>query len=277
MGHTGQLEGRPATVSGIVAMAVTGLLAMPCGGGAQTADALVADRPDFTEATTTVGRGVFQIEFGYTFGLDRDDGNSVRGHSFGEPLLRAGVLAEWLELRVAASPVSQRIESGGSAASDTGMEDLYLGVKLALSEQQGLIPAIALLPQTTVPTGSDGFSNDRVLPGVNLLYSWDATDNLSLAGSTQVNRAVGDSDEGYAEWAQSLTAGVGLGARTGLYGEWFAFFPSEPGAAPAEHYVNTGLSRLLADDFQWDIRVGFGLNDPAEGLFAGTGVTLRVR
>ena len=192
MGHTGQLEGRPATVAGVVAMAVTGLLAMPFGGGAQTADALVADRPDFTEATTTVGRGVFQIEFGYTFGLDRDDGNSVRGHSFGEPLLRAGVLAEWLELRVAASPVSQRIESGGSAASDTGMEDLYLGVKLALSEQQGLIPAIALLPQTTVPTGSDGFSNDRVLPGVNLLYSWDATDNLSLAGSTQVNRAVGD-------------------------------------------------------------------------------------
>ena len=127
MGHTGQLERRPATVAGIVAMAVTGLLAMPCGGGAQTAAPLVADRPDFTEATTTVGRGVFQIEFGYTFGLDRDDGNSVRGHSFGEPLLRAGVLAEWLELRVAANPVSQRVESGGRAASDTGMEDSTWG------------------------------------------------------------------------------------------------------------------------------------------------------
>ena len=72
---------------------------------------------------------------------------------------------------------------------------------------------------------------------MNLLYSWDATD------STQVNRAVGDSDEGYAEW--NPAAGVGLGARTGVYGEWFAFF-------------NTGLSWLLSEDFQWDIRVGSG-------------------
>ncbi len=270
-------KGRPIVVAGVVAMTLAGLLATPGAGSAQTAAALVADRPDFTEATTTVGLGVFQFEFGYTFGLDRDDGNSVRGHSFGEPLLRVGVMADWLELRLAAGPVVQRIESDGRAASDTGMEDLYLGVKLALSEQKGLIPAIALLPQATVPTGSDGFSSDRVLPGVNLLYSWDAAENLSLAGSTQVNRAVGDADEGYAEWAQSVAAGVGLGARMGVFGEWFAFFPSDPDAAQPEHYLNTGLSWLLSDDFQWDIRVGFGVNGPAEDLFAGTGVTLRVR
>ena len=105
-------EGRRIVMAGVVVMAVVGSMSSPGAGSAQTAAPLVADRPDFTEATTTVGLGVFQIEFGYTFGLDRDDGNSVRGHSFGEPLLRAGVLAEWLELRVAASPVSQRIESG---------------------------------------------------------------------------------------------------------------------------------------------------------------------
>ena len=270
-------KGRPIVVAGVVAVAVAGYLATPRAGYAQAVPALVADRPDFTEATSTVGRGVFQLEFGYTFGLDRGDGNSVRGHSFGEPLLRVGVLADWLELRLAVSPVAERTESGGRAASDTGMEDLYLGVKLALSEQKGLIPAIGLLPQATVPTGSDGFSSDRVLPGVNLLYSWDAAENLSLAGSTQVNRAVGDADEGYAEWAQSVAAGVGLGARMGVFGEWFAFFPSGPEAPQPEHYLNTGLSWLVADDFQWDIRVGFGVNDPAEDLFAGTGVTLRVR
>ena len=277
MGHARHLEGRPIVVAGFVAVAVAGFLATPRAGCAQAAASLVADRPDFTEATTTVGRGVFQIEFGYTFGVDRDDGNSVRGHSLGEPLLRVGVMADWMELRLAASPVAQRIKSGGTTASDTGMEDLYLGVKLALSEQKELIPAIALLPQATVPTGSADFSSDRILPGVNFLYSWDVTENLSLAGSTQVNRAVGASDEGYAEWAQSVTAGVGLGARTGVYGEWFAFFPTEPRPAATEHYVNTGLNWLATDDFQWDIRVGFGVNDPAEDLFAGTGVTLRVR
>ena len=40
-----------------------------------------------------MGRGVIQIEFGYTLDLVRGDGASVQAHSLGEPLLRLGVRA----------------------------------------------------------------------------------------------------------------------------------------------------------------------------------------
>lgn len=238
---------------------------------------LIPDRPDFTEGTSTVGRGVIQIEFGYTLELLRGDGASVQAHSLGEPLLRLGILADWLEFRVAASPVAQRTTLDGTGHSDTGLEDLYLGIKLALSDQNGIVPALAILPQTTLPTGTDGFSDDRALPGVNLLYSWDIGDAFSLSGSTQINRSVNEPGDAVADWAQSLSGGFVLGDRHGLYGEWFAIFHEGADGREAEHYVNAGLTWLVTGDLQWDIRAGTGLNNSAEDLFVGTGLSVRIR
>ena len=245
--------------------------------------AMVADRPDFTEATSTVGQGVFQFEFGYTFGMDDADGATTLAHSYGEPLLRVGFLADQLEFRVGAGAATLSTESHGRTATESGLEDLYLGVKLAFAEQRGAFPAMAILPQVTLATGGDAFSAGRSLPGVNFLYSWDFTETVSLAGSTQVNAAVGDRNQDYAEWAQSLSCGVALGERAGLYGEWYAFVPSgldvPVGRAgkQTEHYVNGGLAWLASEDLQWDVRVGLGLNDAAEDLYVGAGVVFRIR
>lgn len=257
-------------------LAVAALSALAAAGTAHAQQELVADRPDFTEGPSTVGRGAAQLELGYTFNRGPGAGAMVTTHSLGEPLLRLGLLAEWLELRVGAGLVAERTRMNGAGMDENGFEDLYLGVKLALSQQSGVIPALGILPQATLPTGSDRFSGDQVLPGLNLVYSWDVTGSFSLAGGTQVNRAVGDSGDAIAEWAQSLSGGFGLGERHGLYGEWFAVFPDQPGGIQAEHYLNTGLTWLLTDDLQWDIRVGVGLNDRADDVFFGTGLAVRL-
>lgn len=231
---------------------------------------LVADRPDFTEAAATVGRGVVQLEFGYTYEDDR--------HSLGETLLRVGVLSEAVELRLGLSPVSVRAGTDGRRSTRTGTEDLYLGIKLALAEQEGLRPALVILPQMTVPTGSDAFTSGRTLPGVNFIYGWDVAEDVALAGSTQMNRAVTESrgaEEEYAEWAQSAVAGFSVGARAGFYAEWFAFFHAEPDGTRTEHYANGGFTWSFSDDLQWDVRAGAGLNDSATGFFAGTGLVVR--
>lgn len=244
-----------------------------------TADAqsLVADRPDFTEATSTVGLGGFQLELGYTLGLDTDGEFTTRVHSYGEPLLRVGVLVERLELRVGTTALTQVAMASATGVTTSGLEDLYLGAKIALSAQRGALPATAFLPQMTVATGTGGFSAGRTLPGFNFLYSWDLSETLSLAGSTQVNAAVGDMDEDYSEWAQSLSWGIATGRRTGVYAEWYAFVPAGLEGASAEHYLNSGLAWLANDDLQWDIRIGFGLNAPAEDMYVGAGVVIRVR
>ena len=255
-------------------------LALASGAHAQ---ALVADRPDFTEATSTVGRGVLQFEFGYTFGFDDAGGATTRAHSYGEPLLRAGFLADRLEFRIGAGAATLSTEADGHTATESGIGDLYLGVKLALTQQRGVFPATSVLPQLTLPTGGEAFSAGRSLPGVNFLYSWELAETVSLAGSTQVNAAVGDRNQDYREWAQSLSLGVALDDRTGLYGEWYAFVPSgldAPAGLPSErteHYLNSGLTRLANEDLQLDIRAGLGLNDEAEDVYVGAGVVFRVR
>lgn len=270
------MRGRPMMLARTLAVAA--LAALAFAGPAHAQNPLVADRPDFTEGPGTVGLGAAQIELGYAFVRGPGDGATVIVHSLGEPLLRVGLLAEWLELRLGAGLVVQRTQLGrGASFDENGFEDLYVGVKLALSEQNGVIPALGILPQATFPTGSERFSDGQVLPGLNLVYSWDVTDAFSLSGGTQVNRAVGAEGGAIAEWAQSLSGGIGLGGRHGLFGEWFALFSDESGGMLAEHYANTGLTWLLMDDLQWDIRVGVGLNDRAQDVFFGTGFALRLR
>src|SRR5262249_8832751 len=127
------------------------------------------DRPHFPEATTTVGLGRAVVESGYTY--------SRKGASFTqsypEALLLVGVLADWFELRVGQNFLAERRSDGGPATSVAGAQDLYLGAKFALAAQRGMLPAIALIPQMTVPTGSAAETAGRVLPGVNADFSWE--------------------------------------------------------------------------------------------------------
>ena len=129
----------------------------------------------------------------------------------------------------------------------------------------------------TVPTGGAAFSDGQVQPGANLLYAWEVTDELLFGGSTQYNSAIDGLTDRYAEWAQSLTAGVSLAEDLGMYAEWFAFFPHSAAAVVPEHYMNGGFTFLLSEDVQFDIRAGLGLNDEADDFFVGSGLSIRFR
>lgn len=239
-------------------------------GGPDLNTPLITDRPDFTESTVTVGKGVAQIELGYTY-LDTGDSDA---HSLGEPLLRYGILAEWLELRLGIFPLE---ESG-----ETGFSDLYFGFKIALSPQDGWLPEMALIPQTYAPTGSDSFTSDHWEPGINWTYGWQINDFLSTAGSSQINQRFaegngnggGDSDD-FLRLAQSWTLAFSLNKKIGAYTEWFALFPLGSNGAKNEHYINGGFTYLINNDLQFDVRVGWGLNDASEDFFAGAGLSVR--
>ncbi len=247
-------------------------------GGPDLDAPLVTDRPDFTEASSTVGRGVLQIEFGYTLIIDDEPGLKQRTQSAGEPLLRWGIGADWLELRLALLPVHQRTDDGTGWRSIGGTEDLYLGTKIALTSQECHWPETALIVQSTVPTGSNQLTNNDVLPGVNLLYSWELNESVALGGSTQANRAVdGGSGEAYSEIAQSATVVLGLSDEIGMFTEWFAMFPNGADTAQVEHYLDGGFTFLLSNDVQFDVRAGYGMNRAANDFFAGAGLSIRFK
>lgn len=245
-------------------------------GGPDLSEPLVSDRPDFTEASSTVGRGVSQYEVGYTYTYDVDGGTRVRSQSIGEPLLRRGMFADWFELRLGLFPVNERVRDGASSRTTVGTEDLYLGAKLGITPQDGLLPEMALIPQMTVPTGSEEFSTGEVLPGALWAYSWELESGCELSANTQVNRAIDDlSARTYWEMAQSVAIGFDLVGRFGGYTEWYAMFPSSSESARVEHYFNGGITYLCHKDLQLDFRAGTGLSESSDDFFLGIGFVAR--
>jgi hypothetical protein len=245
-------------------------------GGPDLDEPIVTDRPDFTEASSTVGVGVAQLEFGYTLFRDQAAGTETTTHSFPETLLRFGMFADWFEWRFDWNYAVERVELGGPSETASGAEDLTLGCKIALTGQESILPETAIILQVSVPSGSDAFSSDRVLPGINYLYGWDVIEDWTLGGSTGLNAVTDDITEDlYNEFSQSLTVGHSWSERVGSYCEWFMLAPISADTNRPEHYLNGGVTVLINDDLQWDIRAGFGLTEASDDFFTGTGLSLR--
>ena len=247
----------------------------PCGGKiAQPDEPLITDRPDFTEASSVVGLGILQMETGYTYTHDEEGPGRTVGHSYPETLLRYGMLANWLEFRLAWNYGSEEV----TGVRTDGADDLYLGFKIGLTPQDGIRPEMALIPQMTVPTGGSDTTEGEVLAGLNWLYGWDINDFLATGGSTQFNKAIDEtSSRSYTQWAQSWTIAYSLSKRIGAYTEYYGFYPSGAETASSEHYFNGGFTYLVSENIQWDIRGGAGLNDEADDYFVGTGLAIRFR
>jgi len=242
-------------------------------------DRIITDRPDFTEASVTVGQGRVQLEAGYTYYRDRAAGATRVTQTYPEALLRVGVLSDWLELRLGSTYEHSRTTAFGQITEHlSGCDDLYLGTKVALTEQKAHLPETAIIFQATLPTAAGPLSAGKVLPGINLLFGWDVVpDFLTVGGSFQGNRVVDDTGHGYIEFAQSLTIGYQLTRQFGAFTEWFAFYPASAIApdVTSQHYFNGGFSYLVTPDFQLDIRAGWGLNHHADDFFAGAGFAVR--
>ncbi len=238
-------------------------------------DALASDRPDFTEASSTVGIGKRQLEMGYTYFRDDDGTTRTTAHSFPEFLFRWGILADWFEFRLGWNFGTQQEAFNPLTRSTSGSEDIYVGAKLGLTPQQGIWPEMALMPQMSVPVGGPN-SDNRVLPGVNWLYGWDVNEFLSAAGSTQANIAVDESsDDEFLEFAQSWTFGYTLAERWGAYTEWFAIIPAGAETTRTQHYLDGGITFRWSNNLQYDVRIGKGISGASTDLFAGAGAVVR--
>jgi hypothetical protein len=239
---------------------------------------IVTDRPDFTQASSTVGAGVTQLEFGYTYTYDSNGSGSTRSHSYPETLLRVGMYADWFEWRLDCNYADERVTNfGGPDSSASGAEDLGIGCKIGLTPQECILPETAIILQMSIPTGSSNFTADEILPGFALLYAWDLNDQWATGALSGLSRAVDDvTAEPYVELAQSWTLVRSWNEVLGSYAEWFVQAASGADTNATEHYFNGGFTVLLSNDVQWDIRAGVGLNGAADDFFTGTGLSIRM-
>lgn len=245
--------------------------------GESEVNRIITDRPHFSEASNLVGLGRVQVETGYSFFRDRSANTLTSTHSFPEPLLRVGILAEWFEFRLGYNYLIETTTmSGGANARNSGSDDVYVAAKLALAAQAGIFPEVAIFPQLRVPTGAPGITAGESLPGFNLAYSWVINPLIELECNTQLNRRRDDSEHFYTEFIQTANIEYDIGERIGAFTEWMCFIPSGSVVAQPQHYFHAGFVLFPTPNIQVDFHSAIGLNRDADDLaFTGMGLSIR--
>lgn len=246
-----------------VALAITPLVTT------RAAAQISTDRPTFTERTTTVPDGRFQLEAGYTY---RSAGD-LTGHVLGEALLRAGLIPG-LELRAELpSFVSQKFDGLLGEDEESGWTDAGIGMKLGLYEAgmaEGL-PSISLLLGSSVPVGDDDFGADGWEPEAIVALGWEFAPRLELGANVGYRQNDPHFGDRFDEWTASVALGLPVTSSIGAFVEYFALRPDIDGD-DGDDYIDGGVTFLLSPTFQLDGRAGFNLDGDADEMFFGVGL-----
>jgi hypothetical protein len=150
--------------------------------------------------------------------------------------------------------------------------------QLWLEQADCFIPEAALLTHLSLPTGDDTFSTHRADPSFRFLFSHTLTDTLSLSynfGAAWESQEGLDGDrDTLSVFQYTVSLGKGVTDKLGLFVELFGDIPMNAEGTP-ENLVDGGITYLLADNFQVDFSMGFGLSEAADDLFFGAGVSYR--
>lgn len=237
---------------------------------------MVTDRPDQTESSQLVPRGLFQVEVGgvHTFD-DAAAAPAVRVSSIGGALLRIGV-ADPFELRVGFAGWHRESTAGLDAA--TGLGDLTLGAKVPLARGAGRSPTIALIGGIVVPVGDEPFRSEGVDPSVRIAVAHDLGGAFSLAynaGAFWTTVPVGANDESL-ETSLLYTVAIGreLLPRLAAFVEAFGVHGLADGV-PSWLALDGGVTVPVRVNLQFDLSAGIGVSDAAADWFVSAGFAVR--
>lgn len=220
-----------------------------------------ADRPGASTGPAIVGKGVIQWEQGMQY-----DGDGAKGSfTYSNTLLRYG-LFDGVEVRLGGDAFSyDYFGSWKSAFSGLG-----IGAKIRCCDEQGAIPAVAVLADLQIPgTGTKGFAAEYLTPSLYLLFENTLSDELSLGYN------VG------AEWdgltpspATFLVVGLGYSVTDdlGCFVESYNYLAKEGNAYCADF----GLSYMVARKVQVDVAANLDLCNPSQCWSVSFGVAWQI-
>lgn len=226
---------------------------------------LVTDRPDQTESAVTVPLHHLQLETGFVQENDELLGNVFSNST----LLRFGVLNN-MELRIAAEWLNYTKGAFGSSTKPKGWAAPAVGIKIAISEQNGLLPEMALLSHIALPrTGTDAFQTNYMNPDAILAFAYTVSENASLGA----NLGAQWDDSGQTAGFYALVLGLSYTERLGIFLETYGYFVRN---TDLDSRIDAGLTYLIMDNLQLDFSFGFGLSDISPDNFLGFGVSYRI-
>lgn len=233
---------------------------------------IAPDRPGLGDGSGIVGRGVWQIETGWSFESEHQDGAVLHELALPLALFRVGV-TDRFELRVAADGLLSDTSSSPGSRRLSGRSDVEIGAKLKLIESARTGFELSVLPIVSLPIGSSAFSSGGYDPTVEMAWAQSLPRGFSLSGNVT---AASVSEEDHRFTQHILTVSVDRDLTAGWNGFAEAFrassFERDGGAV---WIVDTGATHRLGRQAQFDVSVGRGVTAAAPDWFISAGVSLR--
>lgn len=234
-------------------------------------ESIVTDRPDQTEASSTVGKGVLQIETGGLYESFEDNSVKSENYTLNTTLIRYGILDNF-ELRLGWDFVEGITKVNGTKLDNimSGFSPLLLGAKIDIAEENGAMPEIALIGHVfPIFTASTDYRPETT--GVDFRFSLAHT--LSERSSLGYNiGAEWGNDSSEATAIYTIAYGYSLSDNIGFYAELYGDFPEDNSA---NHLWNAGFTYLANNDLQFDATIGTSITK-GQDLLLGLGLSYRI-
>ena len=257
--------------SNVVILTALALLAPPLPQAGEP-EPLVTDRPDFVEASTTVGKGVFQFETSIGFERTSVSGPDEKIRST-PTLFRYGILEDW-ELRLeTAGAVRYELDD----VSESGLADIAIGAKWhTMDGGQGWgRPSMAWLLHLDLESGSDEFKGDGMRPSVRAVAEWELGTRTALGVMAGAKYDSNDDGDHYLGGIFGIVVGYSFTDIFRGFAEYGA--PSLASCDDGGNVAawNAGVAYLLSENWQIDTAFSVGANGNSPDTFWTVGLSGR--
>ncbi|MBC3845636.1 transporter [Winogradskyella echinorum] len=235
-------------------------------------DIIVTDRPDATEASSTVGKGTLQFETGGLYESFEKNNIKSENYTYNTMLIRYGILDN-LELRLGWDFVEGTTKVNGNKLDNvaSGLSPLLFGVKIDIAEEKDGMPEIALIGHVfPVFSASTDFRPETTAVDFRFSLSHTLSEKSSLGYNIGAQWG-NDSPEAAAIY--TLAYGYSITDKFGFYAELYGDLPEDNSA---NHYWDAGFTYLTCNDLQFDVYFGTSITE-GQDLLLGMGLSYRMK
>lgn len=228
------------------------------------------ERPGFTNGTETVALGHIQLELGYAYEKDEyQKGYPSWLHRYLDTSQIRVPLDSRVEVRVGI-PVYYSFH--GTYNSQVGWGDSSLSFKCRFLDGTTRRPSLAVIAGTSLPTGSDFFSANRVLPSVDLEAEYELSPLWQLQANASVTRVY---PPNFTQYAGAINLGYNISNSASVFIETYRITPLSPYSSNSS-YVDGGVTYRITPITQIDFNAGIGIAPGVRGdHFLGAGIARR--
>lgn len=234
------------------------------------------DRPDQTESPEVIEPLVLQIESGFIYERTIDNTHHLETNTtFPQVLIRFGLI-DAIEFRTYIQYISNySLDAGGVGnekieATNNGFIPTKFGVKIKVSEGEGLKPSTAFLIKLSFPKfASRVFTANYIAPELifSLEHNW--TKKLTVGYNLGM---VWDGDTPEQTNYYTASFNYSLSKRLNVFAETYGFYKR---MTEADNRLDGGITFLVTNNIMVDAEGGIGLSNISPKYFIGAGFSFR--